>query len=118
MPTDVIPVGGSQFGAVPKPSGAPAGTVYASVPGVKATTGVALNAPPVGPIMAGVNKAISEAVASLPPGKQGGIVAVGNETGVNLAVVQKVGDSFAVTGWIGRSWKGTTVYGAAMQWTW
>ena len=108
MPADAI---------IPK-TPAPVGSIYASVPGIAATTGVALNAPPVGPIMAAASKAIADATAQIPPGRTGALVAIGNEAGINLAVVQRIGGDFAVTAWIGRSWKGSLEYGAAAKLTW
>jgi hypothetical protein len=62
--------------------------------------------------------AIQNAMNSLPVGANGALVAVANEQGVNAAVVVRAGDHFAVTSWIGKSWKGSLEYGAATRVTW
>lgn len=83
------------------------------------TKGVALVEPPedrIGPIM----QAVAKAVAELPPGTNGALVAVANETGANLAVVSKLPDSDAlyVQAWVGKRWDGPLEYGAAVRVTW
>lgn len=88
--------------------------LFATVPGVPSTTGVALNAPPVS-ILAQATKMVSEAVATIPPGSKGALVAIATEKGVNLALASKVGDHVEVTTWIGKSWGAPIAGGAAVK---
>jgi hypothetical protein len=90
------------------PSSAPSGTLYA-LP--SATTGVAMNPPPL-TLLPSISAAVAKACESIPKDKHGALVAIGTANGVNLAVVGKIGDDFAVTAWIGRSWKKD----AALDW--
>lgn len=79
--------------------------------------GVAFNPPPethIGPIMAAINAAASQ----LNPGSSGALVGIVNESGANAAIISKVGKGFVVEAWIGKSWKGSLDYGAAVKKEW
>lgn len=81
--------------------------------------GVATVEPPedrLGPIM----RAVAQAVAELPKGTNGALVAIANEQGANLAVVSKLpgSEAFAVQAWVGKRWDGPLDYGAAVKVTW
>jgi len=100
-------------------SSAPLGTIYAGPVG----TGVALNPPPTF-LLPSIGAAIDKAVAGIPSGKNGALVGIVTPVGANLAIVHRIGESFAVTAWIGRSW-GPKVdgqnpfdYGAECRMTW
>ncbi len=97
------------------PSVAPANTVYA-LP--SATAGVAMNAPALNQLPS-ISAAIAKACESIPPGKNGALVAVAGANGVNLALVSKIGEDLAITAWIGRSWKkdAATEWGAEVKLT-
>jgi hypothetical protein len=74
--------------------------------------GVRFNPPPethLGPILSAVQNAAKE----IPPDKHGAIISVFNETSGNAALVYKVNDEFVVQAWIGKTWKGSSNYGAA-----
>lgn len=102
MPADVIPAGGTL--TVPKPSSAPTNTIYA-IPA--ATSGVAMNPPPLDKLPS-IIAAIDKACAVIPSNQNVALVAVatsdGKTTEANLAAVARVGGSFRVSAWIGRSW--------------
>lgn len=88
-----------------------------TVPGAPVAKGVAMNPPPAS-ILEAVTKQVHDAMATLPSSGRGAIVGVATTTGVNLAVVSKVGSHIAVTSWIGRSWGSPVSGGAAVQVQW
>lgn len=65
---------------------------------------------------------ITTALATLAPTERGALVVVGTTTpdGVkfNAAVVARVGDGWAVQGWIGKSWGQSVEGGAVVMKTW
>lgn len=80
--------------------------------------GVQFNAPPaerIGPIM----QAVNDAAATLAPDESMALVAVGNESGVNAVWVARVHDQgrwkVEALAWIGKEWKGSFDYGAAVR---
>jgi hypothetical protein len=91
-----------------------------TIPGLpsalKMEEGVVTNAPPAG-LIAPTHRLISDAVAEL--GTQKGIATwILTTTGVNLALVDKVGDHVAVTLWIGKTWGEPLSAGLAGEVTW
>lgn len=60
--------------------------------------------PPPTYLLPSIGEAIDKAVLGLPPGVSGGLVGIATPNGGNLAIVQKIGNSFAVTAWIGKTW--------------
>jgi len=91
--------------------------VFPTVPGAPVLKGVAMNAPPAA-ILVELTKQVHDAVATLPPGKNGALVGVATTTGVNLAVVAKAGEHVKVVGWAGRTWGQPISGGAAVQVDW
>jgi hypothetical protein len=80
--------------------------------------GVASNSP-TGPIILDISHAIATAVDALPPETSGAMVAIGTNTGVNFAVVHRIGkDRFAVAAWLGKDWGDRLEGGAAVRVTW
>lgn len=79
--------------------------------------GVAFRPPPVD-LQESLQRAIADAVASIPPGKTGALVALVNEQGANAAVVARLGSAWEVQVWVGKSWKGSAEYGAALRASW
>lgn len=81
--------------------------VFAVVPGVVSAKGVALNPPP-GPILAQATKLVTDAMAQVPSGEHGSLVAIatrqGDAVNVNLAFAVKAGNHVEVVTWIGKSW--------------
>jgi hypothetical protein len=109
------------------------GSVPAISPGpifaTGASNGVSMTPPPT-ELMASMHTAIAGALATLPPDKKGGLIALYSRNAdgsqnANMAVVQKVGGlpgDFAVLGWLGKTWKpnadGSLNFGAGVQWSW
>lgn len=88
-----------------------------SIPGITLTKGVAMNQPPA-TLLESISKQVKEAVDTLPPGSNGAIVGVATTTGINLAVVSKLGEHVTIVGWAGRSWGQPMDKGAAVQVYW
>lgn len=70
---------------------------------------------------------IGKALSQLSAGKSGGVFAIaeveqgGQVKRVNAAIVQRIGDDFAIVGYVGKTWSpaGSDVhYGAALRWEW
>ena len=91
--------------------------IFPTVPGAPVTKGVAMNAPPAS-ILGELTKQVHDAVAMLPPDGKGALVGVATTTGVNLAVVAKVGGHTNIVGWAGKSWGQPISGGAAVQVQW
>lgn len=91
--------------------------VLPSIPGVAATQGVIMNAPPA-VLLDAITKQVRDAVATLPEGSRGALVGVATTKGINLAVVSKVNQHVDVTAWVGRSWGAPIDGGAAVQVHW
>ena len=79
--------------------------------------GVAMNPPPLEHLPS-ITAAIEQATATLAPGARGGLVAIATTAGVNLAVVQKIGDRGSVVAWVGKSWGAPLAGGVAWRQTW
>lgn len=83
---------------------APSANLYA-LPSV--SSGVAMNPPPLA-MLPSITAAVSKACESIAPGKHVALVGITTQkdgvASANLALVARVGSSFTVTGWIGRSW--------------
>jgi hypothetical protein len=65
--------------------------------------GVRFNAPPpdlIGPISAAVDRYAE----SLRWDEQGGVVGIVTTTGVNGAIVQRIGGHVTIVGWLGKEW--------------
>lgn len=87
-----------------------------SIPGTT-LPGVAYIPPPVEKIPM-IHDAIDTAFKTLPPGAKGGLFAIANETGINAAIVTTVGNGWKVETYIGRTWNGSTNYGAMVMKVW
>ena len=68
-----------------------------------ASNGVAMSSPPE-ILLPSITAAVKKAATAIPDGKHGALVGVVCPTGVNLAVVSRLGDSVTVTAWLGKSW--------------
>src|SRR5690349_2832541 len=83
------------------------GDLFATIPGVPSSKGVALNAPPAH-LLADTTKFIKDAMVNVEPGSHGTLVAIATKTGTvtntNLALATKIGEHVEVVGWIGKSW--------------
>lgn len=88
-------------------------------PKPKAPSGVAFTAPPTH-LISDARRIIEAASAQLPPGARGGIIGLVSDTGVNAAVVNKIGNRFAVGAWIGKEsgWGTRLTGGAVVQASW
>jgi hypothetical protein len=78
-------------------------------------------APPLlpGPIASSIKSAVHDALRLIPPDKNGALVAVATENGVNLAVAHRSGSgNFEVAAWIGKSWGEALSGGAAIRASW
>lgn len=66
-----------------------------------------------------ITASISTACAAVPKDKSGALIGQADETGVRGVVVERIGEDFAIIGWIGSGWKADSLsYGAAFQLTW
>lgn len=92
------------------------GDLFATVSGVASSKGVALNAPPAS-ILADATRMVRDAMAQVPEGEHGSLVAIATEqdgkVNVNLALATKIGTHVEVVTWIGKSW-GTPVAAGVM----
>jgi hypothetical protein len=79
--------------------------------------GVAFNPPPIS-LMAEASQVLNEMTAQLPPGVNGAIVGIATQSGWNAAVVHRIGESFAVSSWIGKTWQGGLTGGGALRAVW
>ncbi len=80
--------------------------------------GVAFTTPPAD-LQPSIQRAIADAVASIPPGKSGALVGLVNERGANAAIVAKLGQAWEVQAWIGKTWTGGAVqYGGVVRASW
>ncbi len=70
--------------------------------------------------MADAAKVIAELSKGLPRGATGGIVGVATDSGMNAAVVHRVGRSrhFEVATWIGKEWGSKVTGGGAVNVAW
>jgi hypothetical protein len=85
---------------------------------VPTTRGVAFLEPPAA-LQPSIRAAIADAVASIPPGRSGALVSVVTETGVNAAIVARLGEHWDVQAWIGKDWHTAGVtYGARVRTSW
>jgi hypothetical protein len=78
--------------------------------------GVAFRPPPV-ELQPVLRAAIADAVAHIPPGKSGALVALVNDAGANAAIAARVGGVWAVQAWV-KSWKGRADYGGVVRASW
>jgi hypothetical protein len=69
-----------------------------------ATNGVAMNTPPE-ILLPSITAAVKQAATAIPDDKRGALVGVVCPTGVNLAVVSRLGDDVTVTAWLGKTWQ-------------
>jgi hypothetical protein len=69
-------------------------------------------------ISASIERHVQRALAEVPAGKNGALVAVATEGGVNLAVAHRAGDDWTVAAWIGKDWRGPVEGGAYVKRTW
>ena len=87
------------------------------IPGVQFVT-------PPASILTQAMQTVNEGMAALAPGDNGAIVTVvtiDEATGklsANAAIVARVGDHLAVTGWIGKTWGDQVVGGGAVKIRW
>lgn len=90
-------------------------TMAAAVP---VPTGVAFREPPVA-LQPSIRAAIADAVAAIPPGRNGALVGIATERGWNAAVVSKLGDDWEVQAWVGKDWQAPGVtYGTVVRKSW
>jgi hypothetical protein len=94
-----------------------------------ASNGVAMTPPPT-ELMASMHTAIASALTTLPPDKNGGLIALYSKNAdgtqnANAVLVQKIASGpvdFNVLGWFGKTWKpnadGSLNFGAAIQVAW
>ncbi len=87
-----------------------------------ASNGVAMVVPPA-ELIPSITEAVNKAMAAIPAGCSGALVAIVTPKGTNLALAQKVGDHVRVTAWMGKTWGPTPGepswdYGAAATVTW
>lgn len=66
----------------------------------------------------GIQKAIDEALAAVPDGQHGAVLAYASETGARLAVAGKIGEKWSVVGTLDREWNGKLEGAAAVRFTW
>jgi hypothetical protein len=76
--------------------------------------------PPIepGPIASSLKSRVHQALAEIPDGKQGAIVGIATEKGVNLVVAHRANDRWMVASWIGKEWGGAVTGGAFVKATW
>jgi hypothetical protein len=65
-----------------------------------------------------IHAAIDTAFKELPAGSKGGLFMVVNETQANAAIVTTVGNGWKIETYIGKTWKGSTNYGANVMKVW
>jgi hypothetical protein len=87
-----------------------------------ASNGVAMNIPPA-ELIPSITEAVNKAMAAIPAGATGALVAIYTPKGANLALAQKVGEHVKVTAWLGKTWapkpgEAAWDYGAAATVTW
>ena len=69
-------------------------------------------------IRASIKQAVDRALADIPPGRSGALVAVATLDGVNLAVAHKA-DDWEIVAWVGKSWQSDAFSaGAQVKKTW
>jgi hypothetical protein len=79
--------------------------------------GVKFNEPPVHHIPA-IRDAVRGAFEHLPEGAKGGLFALVNEKGANAVIVTRAPLGFEIQAYIGKTWKGSTEYGANVMKVW
>ena len=66
-----------------------------------------------------IKRKVDEALADIPPGKRGALVAVATEAGVNIAIAHRdPASGWQVAAWVGRNWSGAVSAGAEVKKTW
>ena len=74
---------------------------------------------PAGPIASMLKQQVHAALAEIPEGKQGALVGIATEHGVNLAVAHRSKDGRWVTAaWIGKDWQGPIRGGVEVRAVW
>lgn len=86
-------------------------------PGVVHTLGPLPPVPP-GPIASSLKSHVYAALAEIPDGKQGALVGVATESGVNLVVAHRVDDRWTVAAWVGKTWDKPVEAGAYVKASW
>jgi hypothetical protein len=85
---------------------------------VPAPSGVAFREPPVA-LQPSLRAAIADAVATIPPGRNGALVGIATERGWNAAIVSKLADDWEVQAWVGKDWDAVGVtYGTVVRKSW
>lgn len=79
--------------------------------------GVLYNAPPE-PLRDSIHEKALAAVGSLSAADRGAIVAIPTSRGVNAAIVTRLGDSWTVSGYIGKAWGEPLEAGGAIKLRW
>lgn len=79
--------------------------------------GVAWAAPP-SHLFAEASALVDQMTAQLPADVQGAVIGIATAQGWNAAVVHRVGESFTVASWIGKSWHSELTGGAAVRVVW
>ena len=67
---------------------------------------------------AAIQANVASALAALPAGKKGAVLAVGNLDGARLAVVARLGEDWSVVLVAEKPWKGGLAAEAAVQFSW
>jgi len=81
--------------------------------------GVAYTLPTPGALSASIDRAVKEALATVPAGRRGTIlVEVDTVKGVNVVVANKVNDHVEVVAWVGKHWDAGMKAGAAGRIVW
>lgn len=87
-------------------------------PGVQHSIGSLPPVPP-GPIASMLKQQVHQALSEIPEGKQGALVAVATESGVNLVVAHRSRDGrWTANAWIGKEWTKPVSAGANVKLTW
>jgi len=69
-------------------------------------------------LMDSIQAELDRALAKLPEGTNGAVVGIATSTGVNAAVVTRLGRGWDVAAWVGKSWGEPVAGGALVRKTW
>lgn len=73
---------------------------------------------PPGPIASMLKQQVHQALSEIPEGKQGALVAVATESGVNLVMAHRVDDKWTAAAWVGKTWDQPISAGAYVKASW
>ena len=70
-------------------------------------------------ISASIKRHVEQALAEIPPGKSGAMVAVATTDGVNLVFAHRTATDWEVAAWVGKQWRNKDLLaGVAVKKTW